>query len=66
LQAFFGIEASERERGLRLQAFVLAVRNLDAVETLLRNNDIPFEKRGVRLIVHKAPGQGAAIAFEAS
>ncbi|RCW83680.1 VOC family protein [Phyllobacterium bourgognense] len=66
LRSFLGVEVSETERGLRLQAFVLAVRDLPAVETLLTSNDIPFEKRGSRLIVHKAPGQGAAIAFEAS
>ncbi|MBZ9601724.1 VOC family protein [Phyllobacterium chamaecytisi] len=66
LQSFFGIEVSETGRGLWLQAFVLAVRDLAAVETLLASNNIPFEKRGSRLIVHKAPGQGAAIAFEAS
>lgn len=66
LHAFFGIKAPETERGLRLQAFVLAVRDLAAVESLLTNNNIPYEKRGSRLIVHKAPGQGAAIAFEAS
>lgn len=65
LQAFYGIEAPTTERGLRLQAFVLAVHDLAAVETLLVSNNIPFEKRGSRLIVHKAPGQGAAIAFEA-
>lgn len=65
LQAFFGIETPTTERGLRLQGFVLAVRDLAAVESLLTNNNIPIEKRGSRLIVHKAPGQGAAIAFEA-
>lgn len=65
LQAFFGIETSATERGLRLQAFVLGVGNLAAVESLLISNNIPIEKRGSRLIVHRAPGQGAAIAFEA-
>lgn len=65
LRSFFGVEASTTERGLRLQAFVLAVRDLAAVESLLAKNNIPFEKRGSRLVVHKAPGQGAAIAFEA-
>jgi hypothetical protein len=66
LRSFFGIETSENERGLRLQAFVLAVRDIAAVESLLMTNNISYEKRGSRLIVHKAPGQGAAIAFEAS
>ncbi len=65
LRSFFGIETSETERGLRLHAFVLAVPDLAAVESRLTHNDIPFEKSGSRLIVHKAPGQGAAIAFEA-
>ncbi|NTS33994.1 VOC family protein [Phyllobacterium sp. BT25] len=65
LHSFFGLEARGAERGLRLQAFVVGVRDLLAVESLLRSNDIPFEPRGSRLIVHKAPGQGAAIAFEA-
>ena len=64
LRAFLDIETSEAERGLRLQAFVIGVRDLSAVESLLRSNNIPFEPRGSRLIVHKAPGQGAAIAFE--
>ncbi len=65
LKAFTGIKSSTMERGLRLQAFVLGVRDLAAVESLLISNNIPIEKRGSRLIVHKAPGQGAAIAFEA-
>ncbi|QND52820.1 VOC family protein [Phyllobacterium sp. 628] len=66
LRSFFGMDAPESERGLRLQAFVLGVSDLAAVETLLANNNISTEKRGSRLIVHKAPGQGAAIVFEAS
>ncbi|UGX87487.1 VOC family protein [Phyllobacterium meliloti] len=66
LRSFLGLDASENERGLRLQAFVIGVRDLAAVETLLANNNISTEKRGSRLIVHKAPGQGAAIIFEAA
>ncbi|RZS89120.1 glyoxalase-like protein [Phyllobacterium myrsinacearum] len=66
LRSFLGLDAPENERGLRLQAFVVGVRDLAAVETLLANNNISTEKRGSRLIVHKAPGQGAAIVFEAA
>lgn len=65
LRSFFGIESPALERGLRLRAFVLGVRDMAMVESLLAQNNIPFEKRGDRLIVHKAPGLGAAIAFEA-
>lgn len=66
LRSFLDIKISDSERGLRLQALVVGVRHLSAVESLLRSNDIPFEPRGSRLIVPQAPGQGAAIAFEAA
>lgn len=66
LRSFLGLGAPENERGLRLQAFVVGVCDLAAVEILLANNNISTEKRGSRLIVHKAPGQGAAIVFEAA
>ncbi|MCO4316534.1 VOC family protein [Phyllobacterium sp. 21LDTY02-6] len=65
LAAFYGVAAPIRERGLRLQGFVLAVSDLAGVESRLAANNISFEQRGPRLVVPPAPGQGAAIAFEA-
>jgi hypothetical protein len=45
---------------------VLRVADLDSTEALLRAGQIAFERRGARLIVPPAPGQGAAFIFEES
>jgi Glyoxalase-like domain len=63
--AFFGVKASTHSRGLRLRAIVFAVSDLAASEKLLAANNVATERRGNRLLVHPAAGQGAIFAFEA-
>lgn len=65
LEAFLGARAPQGERGLRLRGVVFAVHDPEKVERLLAANGIAFEKRGARIIVHPAKGQGATFAFEA-
>ncbi|PRD42234.1 lactoylglutathione lyase [Phyllobacterium phragmitis] len=65
LEAFFGAKAPLGERGLHLQGIVFAVRDLAHVEGLLSGNGVAFEKRGARIVVKPAAGQGAIFAFEA-
>ncbi|RCS24321.1 VOC family protein [Phyllobacterium salinisoli] len=66
LEAFLGAKAPPLgERGLRLQGIVFAVRDLAYVERLLSGNGVAFEKRGARIVVQPAAGQGAIFAFEA-
>jgi hypothetical protein len=65
LEAFVGAKAPHGKRGLRLQGIVFTVSDLKKVEDLLSGNGVAFEKRGPRIIVHRAQGQGAIFAFEA-
>ncbi|GAB1582054.1 VOC family protein [Phyllobacterium phragmitis] len=65
LKAFLGAGAPQGERGLRLRGIVFAVHDPEKVEGLLSANGIAFERRGARIIVHPAKGQGATFAFEA-
>jgi len=64
-RAFYGIEAGQSERGMRFQAFVLAVSDLPALKHRLESADIAFHMRGGSLVVPSASGQGATIIFEA-
>ena len=63
--AFYGIEAERSQRGLRLEAFVLGTRDLDALKMHLKGNGISFDMRTQSVIVRPASGQGATIVFEA-
>jgi len=64
MEALFGLSDGAAGRGLRLSAFTLAVKNLDAVAKRLDDRGIAHRHRAGRLIVEAAPGQGALIAFE--
>lgn len=64
LSAFYAIEAPTHARGLRLQAIVFAVRNLGDVDAILSDRRIAHDRRGSRIIVPGAAGQGAVFAFE--
>ena len=64
-KAFYGIEVDHTERGMRFQAFILAVRDLPMLKLRFESQDIAFHTRGDSLIVPPARGQGATIIFEA-
>lgn len=57
---------SSSEPGLRLRAIVFEVADLHATGTLLKSRNIAYQRRGTRLAIQPAPGQGAIFAFEAS
>jgi catechol 2,3-dioxygenase-like lactoylglutathione lyase family enzyme len=63
-RAQFGVARSPHGRGLRLEAIVFAVADLDGLKTTLSRNGIATRNAGARLVVDPAPGQGAIIAFE--
>ncbi len=64
MQAFYGMEAEKRERGMRFAAFVLAVNNLAHVKSLLTANNIVFEERQGRIFIAPTAGQGTTIIME--
>lgn len=63
LRAWFGAERGP-ERGLRFEAVVFRVSDLDHVRQLLFGK-VETRSLGNRLIVAPAPGQGTILAFEA-
>lgn len=65
MQAFFGIKVREDERGLRLQGVVFAASDMSRLRNLLKENAVPFDELGERIIVQSTIGQGAAFVFEA-
>ena len=65
LQAWFGLEAEPRKRGLEVKGLVLATTRLDQLSELFNRNGIEWRERHGRIIVDAAPGQGAFFAFEA-
>lgn len=62
--AFFDVARSPHGRGLRLEAIVFAVADLDRLRAVLNKGAVSVRKLGERLIVDPAPGQGAILAFE--
>lgn len=62
-EAWFGQQAGGG-RGLRGAAVVFRAEKPEAVEALLRRNDIAYEHRHHRILVQPAPGQGVVFAFE--
>lgn len=59
-----GKKLSCHSRGLRGKAAVFRVSDIDRTKNLLAANGIDYSKRHNRLIVDRAPGQGAIFAFE--
>jgi hypothetical protein len=65
-EAMFGKSAASTERGLLGQAVIFATQNLSALKSHLKQNAIAFSEHMGRVIVDKAPGQGAHFIFEAA
>lgn len=64
LEALFGADAPCHARGLRLRAIVFGVEDLSAVDHILTRDHIAHDRRGDRIVIPAAPGQGAIFAFE--
>lgn len=63
-RAFFDVARSPHGRGLRFEAIVFAVADLDRLRAVLNKGAVSARKLGERLIVDPAPGQGVILAFE--
>ncbi|MEI5680389.1 MULTISPECIES: VOC family protein [unclassified Mesorhizobium] len=63
LKAAFGVEAPSAS-SLQLAAIVFGVKDLARTEALFIANAVDYHRRGSRLIVTPAAGQGAILAFE--
>lgn len=63
MSGFFDRRTPGHSRGLRGRAVVFTVADLTATEQLLTANAVSFTKKGNRLIVPEAPGQGVIFAF---
>lgn len=63
LRSSFGIGVDENETS-RLRAIVFYTPDLTVAERLLARNNVAFERRGDRIIVAPAAGQGAHFIFE--
>ncbi len=63
-RAFYGIEAESQQRGMRLEAFVLGVTDLEALRSLLSSRGVVFENHNQSVVVPPSRGQGATVVFE--
>ena len=64
LSAFYGIDCQRHDRGMRFEAFVLGVADLEAAQAMLTERQIAFEVRSDRLIIPPAAGQGTTLIME--
>jgi len=64
LSVFFGMEARCHSRGLRARGVVYRVADLAATEAFLSGAGFGFDRKGNRLVVSPADGQGAFYAVE--
>lgn len=63
MAGFFGRRTSSRLRGLIGRAVVFTVTDLEATGHLLAANAVEFIRKGERIIVPEAPGQGLLYVF---
>ncbi len=63
MAGFFNKRTPSHSRGLRGRAVVFTVSDLAATEQLLTRNAVEFIRKGERLIVPEAPGQGLLFVF---
>lgn len=64
LHAYYGMEESDAERGMRFVAAIMAVTDLDSLTKRLAEQGIAATMVHNRLIVPPAPGQGTTLMFE--
>ncbi|EFL90346.1 VOC family protein [Ahrensia sp. R2A130] len=59
MRAFFGMDTERDERGLRFEAFILAVTDLSATRTLLVANSVAFDELRGRIVVRPPEDEAA-------
>ena len=62
--AFYGIDCRRKERGMKFEAFVLGVADIDATEKLLIERSVAFKKRNAQLLIPPHEGQGTTLILE--
>ncbi len=65
-EAMFGYPVERTERGLLAQGIIFAVKDLALLKAHLSKQMIAYDENLGRVIVAKAPGQGAIFVFEAA
>lgn len=63
-RAFFGLSRNPHGRGLRFEAVVFTTSDLAALKHCLTAGGADWRQVGTRVVVDRAPGQGAVFAFE--
>jgi hypothetical protein len=64
MRAWFGLDETLAERGLRFRAVIFATTSLAGVREILKSNGISWRETMKRIVIDPAPGQGAIYAFE--
>lgn len=64
LEAYFDLAISDTDRGLRGRAILFYVGDLAVTEAHLADNGVTYTRKGNRILVKPAPGQGVLFAFE--
>ncbi|MBB3591354.1 hypothetical protein FHX08_001698 [Rhizobium sp. BK529] len=64
LEAYFDLVTPDTDRGLRGRAILFAVGDRTVTEAHLAANGVTYTRKGNRILVEPAPGQGVLFAFE--
>jgi hypothetical protein len=64
MQAFFDLDVPTQEAGLSGRAIVFNTSDLSVTASHLAANGVTYTRKGNRILVKAAPGQGALFAFE--
>ncbi len=64
LEGYFDLAIPDGDRGLRGRAILFAVGDLAVTEAHLADNGVAYTRKGNRILVRPAPGQGVLFAFE--
>lgn len=64
LEAYFDLATPDSDRGLRGRAILFCVGDLAVTEAHLAANGVTYTRKGNRILVKPAPGQGVLFAFE--
>jgi hypothetical protein len=64
MQAFFDLNVETEDAGLRGRAILFTTSDLSVTASHLAANGVTYTRKGNRILVKAAPGQGALFAFE--
>lgn len=64
MQAFYGMEAEKKERGMQFAAIILSVKDLTKTTAILRSNKVDCDIQSDKITISPAAGQGTTIIME--